>query len=187
MVAPDASQAGYFWAAAAITGATITVAGILPASRQGDARFVDVLSAMGCRVAVGQQGIAVTGGPLRAVDVDMADMPDLVPTLAVVAAFAKGNTHIGGVAHLKAKESDRLAAVINELAKMGVEARSDGKNLVVAGSRPHGAVIETYNDHRIAMSFALAGLVVPGLIIADEGCVAKSFPAFWEVLDRLYR
>jgi 3-phosphoshikimate 1-carboxyvinyltransferase len=184
-VAPDACQAGYFWAAAAITGACITVAGVLPDSHQGDARFVEVLAAMGCTVRTDARGLAVTGGPLRAVDVDMADMPDLAPTLAVVAAFATGDTRIGGVAHLKAKESDRLAAVISELAKMGVAARSNGKDLVVTGSRPRGAVIETYNDHRIAMSFALAGLVVPGVVISGEGCVAKSFPNFWEVFESL--
>lgn len=184
-VAADASQAGYFWAAAAITGARITVVGVFPESRQGDARFVEVLAAMGCTVGTDPNGLSVRGGPLRAVTVDMADMPDLAPTLAVVAAFAQGQTRIGGVAHLKAKESDRLAAVITELGRMGIAAASDGKELVITGGRPHGAVIETYNDHRIAMSFALAGLVVPGVVITDEGCVAKSFPEFWEVLDTL--
>ena len=116
----------------------------------------------------------------------MADMPDIVPTLAVVAAFADGTTRIKNVAHLKAKESDRLSAVITELTKMGISATSEKDDLIVTGGRPHGAVIETYNDHRMAMCFAVAGLVVPGIEIVNEQCVEKSFPAFWDVFDGLY-
>jgi 3-phosphoshikimate 1-carboxyvinyltransferase len=112
-------------------------------------------------------------------------MPDLVPTLAVLAAFARGDTVITGVAHLRHKESDRLAAVAAELGKMGIEARETADGLVVSGGQPHAAVIETYDDHRLAMSFAVAGLKVPGLVITDPGCVAKSFPDFWEFFDRL--
>lgn len=184
---PDASQASYFWAAAALTGATIKVLGILPESRQGDIRFVEVLGSMGCSVFRDSEGIAVTGGPLSAVDVDMADMPDLVPTLAVVAAFAQGTTVIRNVAHLKEKESDRLSAVANELLKMGVTVARTDTGLAISGGRPSGAVIETYNDHRMAMSFAVAGLVTPGVVIANEGCVAKSFPDFWQVFENLYK
>ncbi len=185
-VEPDCSQAGYFWAAAAITGNRIKVNGITLASRQGDVRFTDVLEAMGCQVIHEADGITVSGGALSAVEVDMADMPDLVPTLAVVAAFASGTTVINNVAHLKAKESDRLTAVANELLKMGIIATCGDTGLMVQGGTPHGAAIHTYDDHRIAMSFAVAGLKVPGVVIKDERCVEKSFPNFWQVLETLY-
>ena len=183
-VEPDCSQAGYFWAAAAVTGASITVSGISRHSRQGDVRFVDVLEKMGCRIQHKADGITVTGGDrLTAVNVDMGDMPDLVPTLAIVAAFANGTTVIENVAHLAAKESDRLSAVVNELRKMGVIAQKAGTGIRIKGGSPHGATIDTYNDHRIAMSFAVAGLVVPEVIICNEMCVEKSFPNFWDVFD----
>jgi 3-phosphoshikimate 1-carboxyvinyltransferase len=186
MVEPDCSQAGYFWAAAAITGSRIKVKGITKASRQGDVRFTEVLEAMGCKIFHDKDGIAVSGGPISAVEVDMADMPDIVPTLAVVAAFAKGTTIIRNVAHLKAKESDRLTAVVNELSKMDIKASCTDTGLSINGGRPRGAVIDTYSDHRIAMSFALAGLRIPGIVIKDERCVEKSFPDFWNVLEKLY-
>lgn len=186
MVEPDCSQAGYFWAAAAITGSRIKVKGTTKASRQGDVRFTEVLEAMGCKTFHEEDGIAVSGGSLSAVDVDMSDMPDIVPTLAVVAAFAKGTTLIKNVAHLKAKESDRLAAVVNELSKMDIKASCTDTGLAIKGGRPCNAVIDTYGDHRIAMSFALAGLKVPGIVIKDERCVEKSFPDFWNVFERLY-
>lgn len=185
VVEPDASQAGYFWGAAAITGHSIKVNGISKQSSQGDVRFVDVLSAMGCRVIHEPDGITIVGGELSGIEVDMADMPDIVPTLAVVAAFAEGITVIKNVSHLKVKESDRLSAVINELTKMGISAKSENDDLIITGGNPHGAVIETYDDHRIAMCFALAGLRVPGIEITNEQCVEKSFPTFWEVFDGL--
>ena len=186
MVEPDCSQAGYFWAAAAISGSRIKVKGITKASRQGDVRFTEVLEAMGCKIFHDKDGIAVSGGPVSAIEVDMADMPDIVPTLAVVAAFAKGTTIIRNVAHLKAKESDRLTAVVNELSKMDIKASCTDTGLAINGGRPCGAVIDTYRDHRIAMSFALAGLRIPGMVIRDEKCVKKSFPDFWNVFEKLY-
>ncbi len=186
-VEPDCSQAGYFWAAAAVTGSEIKVRGISRTSRQGDLRFTELLDAMGCRIVDETDGITVIGGPLSAIDTDMADMPDMVPTLAVVAAFAKGKTVIKNVAHLKSKESDRLAAVVQELSKMGIETKQSRTGLIINGGVPHSAEIETYGDHRIAMSFAVAGLRTPGVFIKDEKCVEKSFPKFFAVLERLYR
>jgi 3-phosphoshikimate 1-carboxyvinyltransferase len=185
-VEPDCSQAGYFWAAAAITGSTVTVNGTHLDSRQGDIRLAGILGRMGCAVTARPSGVAVTGGDLTAVDVDMGDIPDVVPTLAVVAAFARGQTVIRNVSHLKAKESDRLAAVCNELNKMGIVAGHDGHALWVQGGQAQAAAIDCHNDHRIAMSFALAGLRTPGVKILDETCVQKSFPDFWEVFDGLY-
>ncbi|MFZ5573006.1 MAG: 3-phosphoshikimate 1-carboxyvinyltransferase [Thermodesulfobacteriota bacterium] len=186
MVEPDASHAGYFWAAAAITGASIKVRGITLSSCQGDVRFVTVLEKMGCRIDYEKDGIVVTGRSLSGIEVDMADMPDVVPTLAVVAAFAEGKTVITNVAHLKEKESDRLGSVACELLKMGIQASATESGLVIQGGRPRSAEIETYHDHRMAMSFALAGLVTPGIRILDEMCVEKSFPDFWEVFGKLY-
>ncbi len=186
-VEPDCSQAGYFWAAAALTGVTIKVLGTKKSSCQGDARFAQVLEAMGCNVFHEDDGIAVTGGELSGVEVNMSDMPDVVPTLAVVAAFARGSTVIKNVAHLKDKESDRLNAVASELNKIGIEATATDDGLIITGGIPRGAEIETYNDHRIAMSFAVAGLVTNEINIKDEKCVEKSFPDFWDVFGGLYQ
>jgi 3-phosphoshikimate 1-carboxyvinyltransferase len=186
-VEPDGSNAGYFWAAAAISGSRVKVSNVSAGSRQGDVGLAEIFGQMGCTVDPAPDGIAVTGGRLRAVEVDMGHMPDVVPTLAVVAAFAQGTTKIHNVRHLRAKECDRLAAVSNELSKMGIETRVHENDLEIVGGASHGAEIETYDDHRIAMSFAVAGLRVPGVKIMDPGCVEKSFPTYWEVFDRLYK
>ncbi len=185
-VEPDISQAGYFWAAAAVTGATITVAGVSHGSRQGDLRLLDVLSSMGCTTHAEPNGISVTGGELRAVEVDMGAMPDMVPTLAVVAAFAKGKTVITNVGHLKAKESDRLGSVVAELQKLGIAAGCSDTAMWIEGGMPNAALIDPHNDHRLAMSFAIAGLKTPGIRIENETCVEKSFPEFWKVFESLY-
>jgi 3-phosphoshikimate 1-carboxyvinyltransferase len=142
---------------------------------------------MGCRIASHADGVAVSGGALSSVEVDMADIPDVVPTLALVAAYARGRTVIRNVAHLREKESDRLAAVTTGLARMGIQAGCDGNSLWIDGGQPHGAAIDCCNDHRIAMSFAVAGLRTPGVAILDETCVQKSFPGFWEVFETLYQ
>ena len=184
-VEPDASQASYFWGAAAITGAEIKVRGLTKESKQGDMGFVELLERMGCHVSHESNGIRVKGGTLSAIDVDMSSMPDVVPTLAVVAAFSEGTTHIKNVGHLREKETDRLGAVVSELSKMGIEAWSTDSDLIVKGGRPEGSLIDTYDDHRIAMSFSIAGLRIPGMNISDEKCVEKSFPKFWDVLESL--
>jgi 3-phosphoshikimate 1-carboxyvinyltransferase len=186
-VEPDCSQAGYFWAAAAVTGSEIKVKGITKESRQGDLKLTGLLERMGCEIVFENDGISVKGGSLSGIEADMSDMPDMVPTLAVVASFAKGTTVIKNVGHLKAKESDRLSAVVNELSKTGIEANCTGTDLAVKGGTPRGAEIDTYSDHRIAMSFAVAGLRIPGIFIKDEKCVEKSFPDFWNVLETLGR
>ncbi len=185
VVEPDCSQAGYFWAAAAISGSEIKVLGVSQDSDQGDLGFIRVLEKMGCRLEFSDDGITVIGGPLKSIIVDMGDMPDLVPTLAVVAAFAEGTTLMTNVAHLRAKESDRLAAVASELGKIGIKAECGPDSIAVTGGQPIGAHIKTYDDHRIAMSFSLAGLRVPGIKIEDEVCVGKSFPNYWTVFNLL--
>jgi 3-phosphoshikimate 1-carboxyvinyltransferase len=181
----DMSSASYFFAAAAITEGRIRVRGVNPDTLQGDKGLLDVLEAMGCRVRWGKGFVEVCGGPLRGVHVDMKAMPDSVQTLAVVAAFASGTTQISEVGHLRYKETDRLAALKQELGKMGIEAAIGEKTLVVKGGNTRGAEIDTYKDHRMAMAFAVAGLRVPGIVIRDPDCVNKSFPTFWTLLEGL--
>ncbi|WP_136806644.1 3-phosphoshikimate 1-carboxyvinyltransferase [Desulfosediminicola flagellatus] len=180
----DASNASYFWAAAAVTGGSVTVSNVPVPSLQGDAMLVPLLGRMGCEVIKEGNGITVKGSkPLQGITVDMADMPDVVPTLAVVAAFAEGKTEIKNIAHLRIKECDRLNAVVTELTKLGAKVEEFPDSMIIhgdGGKSLHGAEIETYNDHRMAMCFAVAGLRVPGVKITGEGCVAKSFPDFWE-------
>ena len=184
----DASSASYFFLAAALCRGRVKVVNMNPASLQGDINILGIMESLGCSVVRGDQWVEVTGGPLHEGDVlfDMGNMPDMVPTLAVLAAFRQGQTIITNVSHLRVKESDRIAALVNELRRIGVDAKETADGLIVAGGKPHGAHIETYNDHRIAMSFAIAGLAVPGITIKDRHCVGKSFPGFWDELSRLY-
>lgn len=185
-IEPDASNTSYFLAAAAILGGRVRIPEISTVSAQGDAQFAYVLERLGCAVNSGEDFIEVRGGPLSGIEVDMNWMPDLVPTLAIVAAYAEGKTHITNIANLRIKECDRIAAMQSELGKMGVRTESTDDTLTVYGGVSRGAEIDTYDDHRIAMSFAVAGLRTPDVIVRDPGCVAKSFPTFWQVLDELY-
>jgi 3-phosphoshikimate 1-carboxyvinyltransferase len=184
-IEPDASAASYFWAAAAITGGEVEVSGLTTKSLQGDVRFVDVLEEMGCIVVGGDSGIIVRGGPLHGIDVDMNDISDTVMTLAAVACFAEGPTTIRNVAHIRHKETDRLAAVATELRRVGAEVEEFADGLTITPRPLHGAEIETYNDHRMAMSMALVGLRVSGIVIKDPGCVAKTYPHFFTDLEKL--
>ncbi|MEE4164700.1 MAG: 3-phosphoshikimate 1-carboxyvinyltransferase, partial [Desulfocapsaceae bacterium] len=185
----DASNASYFWAAAAVAGGVVTVDNVPSPSLQGDSLLVPLLAEMGCDVTQSGAGITVSStGQLKGITVDMGDMPDVVPTLAVVAAFAEGPTEITNIGHLRIKECDRLHAVVTELARMGCNVEEWSEKMVIhgdGGRTLHGAEIETYNDHRMAMSMAVAGLKVPGVRITGEGCVAKSFPDFWQRFSRL--
>ncbi len=185
----DASNASYFWAAAAVTGGRVQVKNVPVPSLQGDAMLVPLLGRMGCEVKKRGTSVSVQGPEkLRAISVDMADMPDVVPTLAVVAAFAEGRTTLTNIAHLRIKECDRLSAVAGGLAKIGARVEEQENALIIHGEGGrglHGAEIETYKDHRIAMSFAVAGLCLSGVRILGEDCVAKSFPDFWQRFERL--
>jgi 3-phosphoshikimate 1-carboxyvinyltransferase len=180
----DASNASYFWAAAAVTGGRVTVTNVPVPSLQGDALLVPLLGRMGCEVTRTGNGITLQGNSrLTGIRVDMGDMPDVVPTLAVVAAFAHGKTVIENIAHLRIKECDRLSAVVAELTKLGVKVEEQPAAMIIhgeGGAGLRGAEIETYDDHRMAMSLAVAGLRIPGVQITGEECVAKSFPDFWQ-------
>ena len=186
-VEADASAASYFWAAAAIAGGEVEVTGLSTNSLQGDVRFVDVLEQMGCKVARCPNDVTVYGGPLRGIDVDMNDISDTVMTLGAVACFADGPTTIRNVAHVRHKETDRLAALAAELRRLGAGVEEFADGLTITPRPLHGAEVETYKDHRMAMSLALVGLRVPGVVIKDPGCVAKTYPGFFADLDRLRR
>ena len=185
VVEPDASAAAYPWAAAAITGGSVTIGGISPTTSQADIGFLGVLEAMGCSVTVESSTITVAGPEaLAGVDLDMNHCPDAVLAAAVVASFAAGPTTIRNVGNLRIKETDRLTALETELRRLGHHAATGDDWLQIVPGSPHGAVIKTYDDHRMAMSFALAGLVVPGVIIDEPGCVAKTWPRFFDELER---
>jgi 3-phosphoshikimate 1-carboxyvinyltransferase len=181
----DASGMSYFLAAAAITGTKVVIPNIGAGSAQGDVGFAKVLQSMGCDLTINADSIALGGRELHGVDVDMDEMPDTVLTLAAVAALAKGRTRVTNIANLRVKECDRIHAAATELLRLGVGAEQGADFLVV---KPTGtikpAVIETYNDHRVAMCFAVLGLLYPGIDIVNPECVAKSFPGFWKELSR---
>lgn len=184
-IEPDATSATYFLGAAAITNGRVIITNLSSESLQGDIQFLSILSEMGCTIFKHPESIEIHGGQLHGIEVDMNKMPDCVPTLAVIAAFAKGATTIKNIAHVRYKETDRLDTLSKELTKVGarVELRED--ELIIHPQPLHGAVIDTYNDHRIAMSFAIAGLQVDNIKIKNPMCVTKSFPNFWEEFQKI--
>jgi 3-phosphoshikimate 1-carboxyvinyltransferase len=184
-IEPDASAASYFFAAAAITRGEVTVEGLSRGGLQGDVAFCDCLRQMGCEVRNAADRITMLGRPLRGIDADLSAMSDTAPTLAAVALFAEGPTTIRGVAHIRHKESDRIHALATELRKLGatVDERPDGLEIIPGPL--HGAEIDTYDDHRMAMSLALVGLAVPGVVIRNPACVAKTYPHFFRDLEKL--
>lgn len=184
----DVSSASYFFLAAALLKGRVRVENIDPGTRQGDIGILAILERLGCTVRRGEHWAEVTGGepPGGEMFFDLGAMPDMVPTLAVLASVRPGKTLVRNVAHLRLKESDRLAALVAELKKTGIEAQETADGLAIDGGRPRGAEIETYNDHRIAMAFAILGLVVPGMTIKNKACVGKSFPGFWKILEGLH-
>jgi 3-phosphoshikimate 1-carboxyvinyltransferase len=184
-IEPDASAASYFFAAAAITGGQVTVEGLSKNSIQGDITFCDCLRKMGCTVAYREHAITVVGGKLQGIDIDMNGISDTVQTLAATALFAEGPTTITGVAHIRHKETDRLRALAEELRKFGAEVEEFDDGLRITPHELHGARIATYDDHRMAMSMALVGLRVPGVVIFDPACTAKTYPAFFKDLEKV--
>ncbi len=183
----DASSASYFFAAAAVTKGKVMVKNINPDSKQGDIKLVELLKKMGCDVNRGRDFIRVEGSTLKGIDVDMNQMPDIVPTLAVASVFADGTTTIRNVANLRHKETDRLKALAFELRKIGANIEEMPDGLRIKRRRLQKAIIKTYNDHRMAMSFAVAGLAISGIRIKNPACVAKSFPDFWDKFNELYK
>jgi 3-phosphoshikimate 1-carboxyvinyltransferase len=185
-IEPDASAASYFFAAAALLGGRVRVDGLGRGSLQGDLAFVDVLERMGAEVERHDDWTEVRGtGTLHGVEVDMADLSDTAQTLAAIAPFADSPTTISGIGFIRAKETDRIAAVVAELQRLGIDAEELPDGLVVRPGEPQPALVQTYGDHRMAMSFALVGLRAPGVRIADPGCVEKTYPQYWADLASL--
>ena len=188
-IEPDASGASYFFAAAALTGGKVRVKNLGKDALQGDVAFVDILAQMGCVVKKGKHSIEVRGpqdGVLHGGSFDMNAISDTVMTLAAIAPFALEPVEIKNVAHIRGKETDRLSALSTELNRLGVkvEERADGL-LIFPAKKLKRAAIKTYDDHRMAMSFAITGLKSPGIEIRDPGCVAKTFPDFFERLEKV--
>ncbi|MDO8481481.1 MAG: 3-phosphoshikimate 1-carboxyvinyltransferase [bacterium] len=179
----DVSSASYFFAIAALSKSTFTLTNLNPHSVQADMRFLKILEKMGNVVEYGDDEITIHGTGVKALSVDMQDCPDQAQTLAVLAAFAPGTTTIKGIQSLRIKETERVAAVERELAKMGIRTESTPDTLVVHGGSPVPATVDTYGDHRMAMAFAVAGTSLSGMQINDPDVVSKTFPHFWEALQ----
>lgn len=184
-IEPDASAASYYFAAAAITGGRISVEGLHRHALQGDVQFVNALEQMGCEVIHEADRITVQGKPLRGIDIDMNGISDTAQTLAAVAPFAVGPTRIRNIAHVRHKETDRIGAVVTELRRLGVAAEEHDDGMTIVPGPVSAGEVQTYDDHRMAMSFALLGLRVPGIRILDPGCTGKTYPHFFTDLDRL--
>lgn len=185
-VEPDATAASYFAAAAALVGGSVHIAGLHRDSVQGDIAFLDLLEQMGAQVTWLEDAVEVTGtDALRGIDVTMSAIPDTVPTLAAIAPFASSPTRIRGVGFIRHHESDRIHALGTELRRLGAAVEEFEDGLVIAPSHLHPASIETYDDHRIAMAFAVAGLKISGVWIKNPGCVAKTYPQFFRDLSSI--
>lgn len=185
-VEPDASSASYFWAAAAVTGGRVGVEGLGPDSPQGDARFVDLLERMGASVARSADSTTVSGpDQLQGIEADLREISDTAPTLAAIAPFAVGPTRVTGVGFIRAKESDRIANVVEGLRRAGVDAIEEPDGFLIRPSRPRAARIDTHDDHRLAMAFSLLGIMIPGVELVGASCVAKTYPGFFDDLEKL--
>jgi 3-phosphoshikimate 1-carboxyvinyltransferase len=188
VVEPDASSASYPFAAAAVVGGRVRVNGMWSNMTQGDGRFVDVLRQMGCGVQEDQDGISLVrdaGAPLLGIDIDMSEISDLVPTLAVVALFATTPTRIRGVGFIRKKESDRIGDLASEMRKLGANVVEHDDGLEITPQTLHPGRCDTHHDHRLAMAFGVAGLKQPGVMIDQPQVVSKSWPRFWEMLEAL--
>ncbi|MEI8329584.1 MAG: 3-phosphoshikimate 1-carboxyvinyltransferase [Chlamydiia bacterium] len=181
----DFSSAGYFFAIAALTQSRILVENLSASSLQADRKLLPILAQMGNTIIYQDTGVCVQGKQILPLDIDMESCPDQVMTMAVLAAFAKGVTTISGVRSLRVKETERVIALQASLGKMGIKTDATHDTLTIYGGSPRAATIDSYNDHRIAMAFAVAGMYLPGMVILDPNVVHKTFPTFWEVVRSL--
>ena len=189
-VEPDASSASYSFGAVAISGGSVTIEGLSRNSLQGDVEFVDLLARMGCDVSESHEGLQLSRQkerPLRGIEVDMSQISDCVPTLAVVAMFAETPTQISGVGFIRTKESDRIGDLISELRKLGANISETHDGMVIAPASLHGASLETHHDHRLAMAFALIQREVDGVVINNPEVVSKSWPNYFDTLRSFYK
>jgi 3-phosphoshikimate 1-carboxyvinyltransferase len=189
-VEPDASSASYPLGAVAISGGSVTIEGLSRSSLQGDVEFVDLLARMGCDVSESPEGLKLSRQkekPLRGIEVNMSQISDCVPTLAVVALFAETPTRISGVGFIRNKESDRIGDLIGELRKLGANVSETADGMVIAPGALHGATLETHHDHRLAMAFALIQHEVDGVVVNNPEVVSKSWPNYFVVLRSFYK
>lgn len=185
IIEPDASAASYFLAAAAITGGKVRVEGIGLNALQGDVRFANVLEAMGCELNSGPDWIEISGKAIRGIDINMADISDTVQTLAAVALFAHGPTRVRGVAHNRHKETDRIGDLVKEVRRLGAQAHEHDDGLTIVPGTLQACELQTYRDHRMAMSLALVAMMVPGCVVLDPRCTEKTYPQFFEDLGKM--
>jgi 3-phosphoshikimate 1-carboxyvinyltransferase len=184
LIAPDASGASYFLAAAAVTGGRVRVRNLALATNQGDLRLLDVFERMGCTIKTVGNDVELTGPEkLNGIDIDLNAMSDMTMTIAAIAPYASGPVIIRNVAHIRVKETDRLAATIVELRRLGADVEELADGLAICPSPLHGGVVQTYDDHRMAMAFAVPGLLTEGIAIENPSCVAKTFPDFFTTFD----
>lgn len=185
LVEGDFSSAGYFFAIAALTKSTITLKNLNPDSKQADKKLLEILEKMGSQITYGENEITIKGNGVQPMEIDVTDFPDQAQTLAVLAAFANGTTTLKGVQSLRVKETERVVAVQRELEKMGIKTNSTNDALTITGGNPKAAAIDTYGDHRMAMSFAVAGTKLSGMKINNPEVVTKTFPDFWKKLAEI--
>ena len=186
-IEPDVSAACYFYGMAALTGGKVIVKNVHSDSMQGDLKFLSVLEKMGCEKTEEQDGIAIQGpkdGKLKGVDINMNDFSDQALTLAALAPFADSETVIRNIGHIRGQECNRMAAIVNELKKCGIGCWEDGDDIHIEPGKIAPAVIETYEDHRVAMAFTLLGLKANGIVISNPMCCKKTFETYYEVLEQ---
>jgi 3-phosphoshikimate 1-carboxyvinyltransferase len=181
----DYSSAGYFLAIAALTKSKLTLKNLTENSKQADRNFLEIIKKLGSKLSFNEDGLEVAGNGIKPIEVDMENCPDQAQTLAVLLAFAKGKSKITGIRSLRVKETERILALQNELLKMGIKTESTHDSLTIYGGSPKPAEIDTYNDHRMAMSFAVAGTILAGMVINNPEVVTKTFPEFWEKLKSI--
>lgn len=189
-IEPDVSAACYFYAAAALTGGRTIVRNVTWACMQGDLKFISLLGEMGCKVIETPDGIEVQGAPegkLKGLTVDMKDFSDQAMTLAAIAPYADGGVRIDNIGHIRLQESDRIHAIATELSRLGIQCEEEQDAVTIYPGEPKPAVVQTYEDHRMAMAFALTGLRTEGIEIADPMCCRKTFETYFDVLDSLCR
>ena len=187
-IEPDVSAACYFYAAAALTGGHVIVKNVHSTSMQGDMKFIDVLKQMGCAVTEEREGICVTGpkdGVYSGVDIDMNDFSDQTMTLAALAPFAQTPTYIRNIGHIRLQESDRIHAIVTELTRLGIEVKEEESAILIYPGTVKPGIVSTYDDHRMAMAFALLGIRAEGIVIDNCECCRKPFEDYFKVLDRV--
>lgn len=188
-IEPDVSAACYFYAMAAVTGGKAVVRHMRSDSLQGDMKFLGVLEKMGCTLSWTDGQLALTGpaeGKLHGMEVSFSDFSDQALTMAAIAPYADAPVTISGIAHTRGQESDRVSVICTELARLGIQCEETQDSVTIHPGRMHGAVIKTYDDHRVAMAFAVTGLRTEGVKISNPDCCKKTFPEYFTVLDQIY-